>query len=187
MCTSRRQQSRSESQSKSSSQATINLFCPSIIFIQRRETPYVSHPYPCHAVAGIYQSSPVQSFVHITSSIHPSNQSITINSPRPNSVQAVSWSPPEKSSHGDRKEGTLLPSPRTLLTCLLARLLARSLLKRTVERVVEDIAQREQAHEVASLVDDDEAVHAGFADGVEDGVEAVVEGAGVNAGEVLRK
>jgi hypothetical protein len=40
---------------------------------------------------------------------------------------------------------------------------------------------------VASLVDDDEAVHAGFADGVEDGVEAVVERAGVYAGEVLWK
>lgn len=38
---------------------------------------------------------------------------------------------------------------------------------------------------MAALVDHDEAVHARFADCVEDGVEAVVERAGVYAGEVL--
>jgi hypothetical protein len=81
-----------------------------------------------------------------------------------------------------------LPSPPAcLLAYSLARSLTHSLFKRAVERVIEDIAQRQQAHKVAALVDDDEAVHAGFADSVEDGVEAVVEGAGVDAREVLRK
>jgi hypothetical protein len=40
------------------------------------------------------------------------------------------------------------------------KLLATSFLERAVERVVEDVAQREQAHEVAALVDHHEAVHA---------------------------
>ena len=62
-----------------------------------------------------------------------------------------------------------------------------SFLQRAVERVVENVAQREQAYEVAALVDHDEAVHARFADRVEDGVEAVIECASVDAGEVLGK
>ena len=57
--------------------------------------------------------------------------------------------------------------------------------ERAVERVFEDIAQRKEALELAVFVHDDEAVNARFADCVEDGVEAVVEGAGVDAGEVL--
>lgn len=67
------------------------------------------------------------------------------------------------------------------------RALLPSFLQRAVERVVENVAQREQADEVAALVDHDEAVHARFTDRVEDGVEAVVERAGVDAGEVLRE
>lgn len=60
-----------------------------------------------------------------------------------------------------------------------------SLIKWAVERVVQNIAQGKQAYQVAAFVDDDEAVHARLADCVEDSVEAVVEGAGVNPGEVL--
>ena len=51
--------------------------------------------------------------------------------------------------------------------------------------VLEDVAERQQSLEPVRLVDDDEAVDAGFADGVEDGVEAVVEGACVDAWEIL--
>ena len=67
---------------------------------------------------------------------------------------------------------------------LAARLF--SFFQRAVESVVEDVAQREQAYEVAALVDDDEAVHARLADRVEYRVQPVVQRASVNAGEVLR-
>ena len=76
---------------------------------------------------------------------------------------------------------------RVLLKSLYCcrKTLATSLFERAVERVVEDVAQRQQAYKVAALVDHNEAVHARFANCVEDGVEAVVERAGVDAGEVL--
>ena len=38
--------------------------------------------------------------------------------------------------------------------------LATSLFERAVKRVVEDVAQRQQAYEVAALIDHNEAVHA---------------------------
>ena len=57
--------------------------------------------------------------------------------------------------------------------------------KRAVQRVIQDIAQRQQALELARLVDDDESVDARLADRIEDGVEAVVEGACVDAWKVL--
>lgn len=58
-------------------------------------------------------------------------------------------------------------------------------LERTIQRIIQNIAQSHQALKLAALVDDDEAVHAGFPDRVEDGVEPVVERAGVDTGEVL--
>ena len=61
-----------------------------------------------------------------------------------------------------------------------------SFFQRAVESVIEDIAQREQSHEVAALVNHDEAVHARFADCIEDCVQTVVQGASVDAGEILR-
>jgi len=57
--------------------------------------------------------------------------------------------------------------------------------KRAIKGIIQNIAQRQQPHKLAALVDDDESVHARLADCVEDGVEAVVEGAGVDAWEVL--
>ena len=42
----------------------------------------------------------------------------------------------------------------------VGNLFATSFLKRAVKRVVEDVAERQHAHEVAALVDHDEAVHA---------------------------
>ena len=53
------------------------------------------------------------------------------------------------------------------------------------EDVGEDVTEGEQALEMVALIDDDEAVHARLADGVEDAVEAVVKEAGVDAREIL--
>ena len=57
--------------------------------------------------------------------------------------------------------------------------------QRTVERVIEDVAQRQQAFELLGFVDDHQSVNARFTDGVEDCVHAVVDGACVDAREVL--
>jgi RecG-like helicase len=56
-------------------------------------------------------------------------------------------------SHRNISVGAQESHPLTHLTLL-------SLVKRAVERVVEDIAQREQAYQVAALIDHNETVHA---------------------------
>lgn len=87
-----------------------------------------------------------------------------------------------------RKESITFLVPSSPFACCKNPLSVPLILvpKRAVERVVENIAERQEADEVAALVDDDEPVHARLADRVEDGVEAVVQRASVNAGEVLR-
>ena len=57
--------------------------------------------------------------------------------------------------------------------------------QRAIERVVQDVAQGQHALQLHLVVDDDEAMHAGFADRLEDGLQAVVGCAGVDAREVL--
>lgn len=91
------------------------------------------------------------------------------------------------------------PVPLTLFSSSATKLVRRQLVRRGVpitplvpflafeQNVFENVAERQHALEPVVFVNDDEAVDARLADRVKDGVEAVVEGAGVDAGKVLRE